>query len=192
MDREDRQLPVAYSPGVMDDLRALPLDLRRVAILMIGDLVTGRERGVETAGDRFGLDLRGCRKAYFGTSEERRQLGRAPWRIVYQELLHGDNRQPVIHIIAIRPKRGMLAYEVAAQRLGRHTDPQLAQANDHVQAAGLQSTTGPSQGPAPATSSGLASARVRRRFTWTTPWALDPLGGSVDPRAGVSSQQCRC
>ncbi|GLX06784.1 hypothetical protein Misp03_37110 [Microbispora sp. NBRC 16548] len=148
----DRKLPVAYSPGVMDDLRALSPVHRRLAILLIRDLAIGRERGGE-CGDRLGLDLRGCRKAYFGSADERRVRG-APWRIVYREDVRGDTTQSVIHIVAIGPRAGHAVYETAAQRLGRYVDPQQQQ-NERVSAARLRSSTAPVQGPSSSRQAGV-------------------------------------
>ncbi|MFD8560649.1 hypothetical protein ACFV1N_25530 [Streptosporangium canum] len=148
MNQQDRQAPVAYSPGVMDDLKALPTNQHRnLAIFLIRDLIRGRERGEELR-DRSGMDLQDCRRVYFGTAEELRLRG-ASWRIVYQELTAPDNRRTVIHIVAIGPRAGMVVYETAAQRLGRLPTPDLSRTHGRSHAAQLRSTIAPAQGASP-------------------------------------------
>ncbi|MGV9775083.1 hypothetical protein [Streptosporangium sp. NPDC003464] len=148
MNRQDRQAPVAYGPGVMDDLKALPSnEHRKKAILLIRDLVRGVERGGALS-DRSGLDLQDCRRSYFGTPDELRRRGPS-WRVIYQEITAPDTGRTVIHIVAIGPRAGMVAYESAAQRLGRLPAPDLSRTHGRSYAAQLRSAIAPAQNPSP-------------------------------------------
>jgi len=132
----------------MDDLKALPSnEHRKEAILLIRDLVRGVERGGALT-DRSGLDLQDCRRSYFGVPEERRLRGPA-WRVIYQEITAPDTGRTVIHVVAIGPRAGMVAYESAAQRLGRLPAPDLSRTYGRSHAAQLRSTLAPAQGPTP-------------------------------------------
>jgi hypothetical protein len=119
MKAQDRRAAVAYSDGVMEDLKALPSRaLLERAIWLIHGLVNGHISGPELE-----RDLRGARRYYFDTPEEESK-GRVRWRIVYQQLPPAQNsQQPVIHIIAIGDRHGMAVYDEAARRLGRQVDP---------------------------------------------------------------------
>ncbi|WP_329431050.1 hypothetical protein OG339_48680 (plasmid) [Streptosporangium sp. NBC_01495] len=129
----------------MEDLKALPNnELRKAAIFVIHNLVTGLVRGkpLEQHADR---DLGDCRKAFFSTLDEQRRRIKK-WRIVYQQLPpRGENPQPHIHIVAIGSRAGLEVYETAARRLGRLPEnaPELTQGR--AAAARLRPSTTPAE-----------------------------------------------
>ncbi|MEV4116954.1 hypothetical protein [Nonomuraea sp. NPDC049695] len=143
MPPRDRPLPISYSPGVREDILDLPTkEHRSLAILLIRDLVRGRERGEELG--VFDEELKGCRKVYFSSAAEVRSGRGYRWRIVYRERPpSGRLNEPTIHIIAVGPRAHQQVYDTAIARLVAERVPEVERRQRIAEAAARRTSTAP-------------------------------------------------
>ena len=107
---------IAWQPDAPADFRTrVPEDWRGEVVRLLVALKREPRLGDLLEVDPRVGDLSDCRKLEFGPDE-----GRGPtFRIVYRLL--PDSLAPAqVEIVAIGPKQELLAYALAASRLGRH------------------------------------------------------------------------
>lgn len=111
----------AFAEGCIDDINALPtVTLRRIALLLLSEVVQGRRAG-RPLGVRLPTgDLSDCFKVYF---DEVRDI-KPRYRIVYREFDDGSVLGVRVEAVAVGRRDALSVYFEAARRLGRLPEQQ--------------------------------------------------------------------
>ncbi|MEU6355999.1 hypothetical protein ABZ896_42925 [Streptomyces sp. NPDC047072] len=150
----------AAHPEALADLRAVPEDIRDLALLELQHLVHGNERGAALQ-----RELAGCHKVYVDPETR--------WRLViqYRDAPASSQHKREIYLLAVGERQDQAAYRTAALRLEREraataTSPQDRRAQAAMarspQHRGGQAVTPIRQPAATITSSRTASERTAR------------------------------
>ncbi|MGN5380989.1 type II toxin-antitoxin system RelE family toxin [Streptomyces lasalocidi] len=145
----------AAHPEALADLRAVPGNIRDLALLELQHLVHGNERGAALQ-----RELAGCHKVYVDPETR--------WRLViqYRDAPASSQHKREIYLLAVGERQDQAAYRAAALRLERERAASTASPHDRrAQAATARSSRHHSERPVTGTQQPAATATAGHRTT---------------------------
>ncbi len=145
----------AAHPEALADLRAVPEDIRDLALLELQHLVHGNERGAALQ-----RELAGCHKVYVDPETR--------WRLViqYRDAPASSQHKREIYLLAVGERQDHAAYRAAALRLERERAATAASPHDRrAQAATARSPRHRSGRPVTGTQQPAATSTATNRTT---------------------------
>ncbi|MEV7393732.1 hypothetical protein [Streptomyces sp. NPDC091215] len=142
----------AAHPEALADLRAVPENIRDLALLELQHLVHGNERGAALQ-----RELTGCHKVYVDPETR--------WRLViqYRDAPASSQHKREIYLLAVGERQDQAAYRTAALRLERERAATATSPHDRRAQAARARSPQHHAGPAPTTQQPAATTAVTNR-----------------------------